>query len=145
MLAIACGYEDADDLDHLRTDPGFRLTCGRLPDGGTDLCSQPHRAIPPAPLAEPLASLADRVALEECPHHCVPLREVVCMTYALIDTYCTNYKRSPRAVTARRQLQLRRTAARPYRRAIQFHWISMIHSMWCMARPAKVPAARTME
>ena len=22
MLAIACGYEDADDLDHLRTDPG---------------------------------------------------------------------------------------------------------------------------
>jgi hypothetical protein len=25
MLAIACGYEDADDLDHLRTDPGFKL------------------------------------------------------------------------------------------------------------------------
>lgn len=23
MLAIACGYEDADDLDHLRGDPGF--------------------------------------------------------------------------------------------------------------------------
>jgi hypothetical protein len=23
MLAIACGYEDADDLDHLRSDPGF--------------------------------------------------------------------------------------------------------------------------
>ncbi len=32
MLAIACGYEDADDLDHLRTDPGFKLACGRLPD-----------------------------------------------------------------------------------------------------------------
>src|SRR5580693_23217 len=41
MLAIACGYEDADDLDHLRTDPGFKLACGRLPDSGTDLCSQP--------------------------------------------------------------------------------------------------------
>jgi hypothetical protein len=27
-LAIACGYEDADDLDHLRTDPGFKLACG---------------------------------------------------------------------------------------------------------------------
>ena len=25
MLAIACGYEDADDLDHLRGDPGFKL------------------------------------------------------------------------------------------------------------------------
>jgi hypothetical protein len=41
MLAIACGYEDADDLDHLRTDPGFKLACGRLPDSGADLCSQP--------------------------------------------------------------------------------------------------------
>lgn len=28
MLAIACGYEDADDLDLLRTDPGFKLACG---------------------------------------------------------------------------------------------------------------------
>jgi hypothetical protein len=41
MLAIACGYEDADDLDHLRRDPGFKLACGRLPDSGDDLCSQP--------------------------------------------------------------------------------------------------------
>ena len=41
ILAIACGYEDADDLDHLRTDPGFKLACGRLPDSGDDLCSQP--------------------------------------------------------------------------------------------------------
>ena len=41
MLAIACGYEDADDLDYLRTDPGFKLACGRLPDSGADLCSQP--------------------------------------------------------------------------------------------------------
>src|SRR3712207_6245353 len=41
VLAIACGYEDADDLDHLRRDPGFKLACGRLPDTGRDLCSQP--------------------------------------------------------------------------------------------------------
>jgi hypothetical protein len=68
MLAIACGYEDADDLDHLRTDPGFKLACGRLPDSGTDLCSQPRLAIPPAALAEPLASLANCVTLGECPH-----------------------------------------------------------------------------
>ncbi len=32
ILPIACSYEDADDLDHLRTDPGFKLVCGRLPD-----------------------------------------------------------------------------------------------------------------
>jgi Transposase DDE domain group 1 len=41
MLAVACGYEDADDLDDLRNDPGFKLACGRLPDSGSDLCSQP--------------------------------------------------------------------------------------------------------
>ena len=39
--AIACGYEDADDLDFLRTDPAFKLACGRLPETGGDLCSQP--------------------------------------------------------------------------------------------------------
>ncbi len=32
MLAIACGYEDADDLDTLRHDPGFKLAAGKLPD-----------------------------------------------------------------------------------------------------------------
>jgi hypothetical protein len=41
MLAIARGYEDGDNLDHLRTDPGFKLACGRLSDSGTDPCSQP--------------------------------------------------------------------------------------------------------
>jgi hypothetical protein len=41
ILAISYGYEDADDLDVLRTDPGFRVACRRLPDSGDDLCSQP--------------------------------------------------------------------------------------------------------
>ena len=30
VMAIACGYEDADDLDSLRSDPAFKLACGRL-------------------------------------------------------------------------------------------------------------------
>jgi hypothetical protein len=78
MLAIACGYEDADDLDHLRTDPGFKLACGRLPDSGSDLCSQPTVS-----------------RWENAP----TLREVIRMTYALIDLYCASYRRLPRAVT----------------------------------------------
>jgi hypothetical protein len=78
MLAIACGYEDADDLDHLRTDPGFKLACGRLPDSGTDLCSQPTVS-----------------RWENAP----ALREVVRMTYAMVDIYCASYARPPRAVT----------------------------------------------
>jgi hypothetical protein len=41
IFAIACGYEDGDDLDRLRFDPALKLACGRLPDTGGDLCSQP--------------------------------------------------------------------------------------------------------
>ena len=41
MLAIACGYPDGNDFHFLRSDPAFKLACGRLPDTGADLCSQP--------------------------------------------------------------------------------------------------------
>ena len=78
ILAIACGYEDADDLDHLRSDPAFKLACGRLPDSGDDLCSQPTVS-----------------RWENAP----TLREVIRMTYAMIDTYCRSYPRPPAAVT----------------------------------------------
>jgi len=78
MLAIACGYEDADDLDHLRTDPGFKLACGRLPDSGRDLCSQPTVS-----------------RWENAP----TLREVVRLSYAMVDAYCASYSRPPQAVT----------------------------------------------
>jgi hypothetical protein len=78
MLAIACGYEDADDLDYLRTDPGFKLACGRLPDTGRDLCSQPTMS-----------------RWENTP----TLREVIRMTSAMVDIYCSSYARPPAAVT----------------------------------------------
>jgi hypothetical protein len=78
MLAIACGHEDADDLDHLRTDPGFKLACGRLPDSGAELCSQPTIS-----------------RWENAP----TLREVIRMSYAMVDIYCASYARPPRAVT----------------------------------------------
>ena len=78
ILAIACGYEDADDLDHLRSDPGFKLACGRLPDSGDDLCSQPTMS-----------------RWENAPD----LREVIRLSYALVDLYCASYPRPPGAVT----------------------------------------------
>src|SRR5437763_7551925 len=45
IFAIACGNEDADDLDRLRLDPAFKLACGRLPDTAS-ICarSPPSRA-----------------------------------------------------------------------------------------------------
>jgi DDE family transposase len=78
ILAIACGYEDADDLDHLRTDPAFKLACHRLPDSGGDLCSQPTVS-----------------RWENAPS----LREVVRMTHAMVDLSCASYARPPAAVT----------------------------------------------
>jgi hypothetical protein len=78
MLAIACGDEDADDLDHLRTDPGCKLACGHLPDSGRDLCSQPTMS-----------------RWENMPD----LREMIRMSYAMIDIYCASHPRPPRAVT----------------------------------------------
>ncbi len=78
ILAIACGYEDADDLDQLRSDPAFKLACGRLPDSGGDLCSQPTVS-----------------RWENVP----TLREVIRMTYALIDRYCASYARPPATIT----------------------------------------------
>src|ERR1700757_2899021 len=78
ILAIACGYEDGNDLDHLRTDPAFKLACGRLPDRGDDPCSHP-------PISR----------WENAPTR----HEVAAMGYAMIDLYCASYARPPREVT----------------------------------------------
>jgi len=40
ILPICCGYEDGNDADFLRTDPGFKAACDRLPSED-DLASQP--------------------------------------------------------------------------------------------------------
>ena len=78
MFAIACGYEDGNDLDRLRGDPAFKLACGRLPDSGRDLCSQPTLS-----------------RLENTPG----LRETIRLTYALVDLWMDSYARVPSAVT----------------------------------------------
>ena len=77
VLAIACGYEDANDLDRLRGDPGFKLACGRLPDSGGDLCSQPTIS-----------------RWENAPD----LKTVVRLTYAMVDAWCDSYAVAPEAV-----------------------------------------------
>jgi hypothetical protein len=41
VLQIACGYEDQNDASFLRSDPLFKLACGRLPHTDPDLASQP--------------------------------------------------------------------------------------------------------
>ncbi len=78
IFAIACGYEDGNDLDHLRGDPAFKLACGRLPDTERDLCSQPTLS-----------------RLENAPR----LHEAIRLSYALVDMWMDSYQQAPRAVT----------------------------------------------
>ena len=74
MMAIAAGYEDCDDLDRLRTDPAFKLACGRRPETGHDLMSQPTLSR--------LENLADRRTLVE-------------IGYGFIELFCNSYTRAP--------------------------------------------------
>jgi hypothetical protein len=78
IFAIACGYEDADDLDRLRSDPTFKLACGRLPDTGIDLCSQPTVS-----------------RWENAPS----LRDLIRLMRVMVDLYCASYPAPPAAVT----------------------------------------------
>jgi DDE family transposase len=78
ILAIACGYEDADDLDHLRSDPALKLACGQLSDSGRDLCSQP--------------------TVSRC-ENAPGLREMIRLMRAMVAQYCSSYDRPPASVT----------------------------------------------
>jgi hypothetical protein len=78
VFAIACGYEDADDLDTLRDDPGFRLALGKLPGSGAGLASQPTIS-----------------RWENAP----TTRELVHMMRTMVDIYCASYPFPPKAVT----------------------------------------------
>jgi Transposase DDE domain group 1 len=78
IFAIACGYEDANDLDRLRSDPAFKLACGRLPDSGIDLCSQPTCS-----------------RLENLPD----LKTVIRLGDVLVDLWLSSYAAPPESVT----------------------------------------------
>ncbi len=74
MFAIACGYEDCDDLDVLRFDLAFKLACGRVSETGNDLMSQPTLS-----------------RLENAPSWREPGR----MGLSMIDLFCDSFKSVP--------------------------------------------------
>lgn len=73
-FAICCGYEDCDDLDELRHDPALKIACGRLPDSGRALASQPTLS-----------------RLENLP----TWRQLGRMGLALIDLFCDSFSTVP--------------------------------------------------
>lgn len=74
MMAIAAGYEDADDLDALRQDPALLIACERLPECGHDIPSQPT--------ISRLENVADVRALYE-------------IGMGFIDLFCRSYASAP--------------------------------------------------
>jgi hypothetical protein len=78
IFAIACGYEDANDLDRLRHDPLLKLAVGRCPRSGAPLCSQ---------------STMSR--LENMPSRIEAAR----LTAALVDQFCASFARPPKTMT----------------------------------------------
>jgi len=77
MLAIAAGYEDANDFDRLRYDPIFKMAAGRSPEDGDPLCSQPTLSR--------LENAPSRTALGR-------------MMLAMIDQFCSSYGRAPKSI-----------------------------------------------
>jgi hypothetical protein len=81
-------------FSRLRSDPALKLACGRLPDTGRDLCSQP--------------TVSRR---ENAPN----LRDLIRLTGVMIDLYCASYTKPPDAVTLARRAGYRDGVARPAR------------------------------
>jgi len=74
VMAIACGYEDCDDLDTLRHDPALKMACERVPDAALGLASQPTLSR--------LENLAGWRALAR-------------MGLKMIDLFCDSFPRPP--------------------------------------------------
>lgn len=77
MMAIACGYEDADDLDALRHDPALKIACDRAPESGAGLPSQPT--------ISRLENIAD-------------LRVLYRIGINYIDLFCRSYAAAPSSI-----------------------------------------------
>ena len=77
MLMIAAGYEDSDEVDALRFDPALKIACGRAPETGADLMSQPTLSR--------LENLAD-------------WRVLARIGIGKIDLYCRSFARPPAAI-----------------------------------------------
>lgn len=78
ILAIAAGYEDADDLDALRHDPAFKMALGRTPEAKLGLASQPTMSR--------WENAAD-------------IRVAIRMAHEMIDLYCDSHAVAPAAIT----------------------------------------------
>jgi Transposase DDE domain group 1 len=74
MMMIAAGHEDCDDIDRLTIDPVLKMACGRCPESGDDLMSQPT-----------LSRLENRA----------DTRALIKIGQGMIDLFCRSYGTPP--------------------------------------------------
>ena len=74
VYQVACGYEDADDCDHIRIDRAMKVALNRLPETDPDLSSQPT-----------MTRLENRVTKKE-------LSKIRSM---FVDNYLQSFKNAP--------------------------------------------------
>ena len=77
VFQIACGYEDANDSDELRSDPALKTACERAPGTGADLASQPT-----------LSRLENQVSRTD----------LYRLAGALLDTFLASYPKPPKKI-----------------------------------------------
>lgn len=77
VFQIACGYEDANDSNDLRSDPALKVACGRLPMTGDDLASQPT-----------ISRLENSVSRTD----------LYRIGQALLDAFIASYKKAPKKI-----------------------------------------------
>ena len=133
IFAIACGYEDGNDLGTLRSDPMLKIACGRLPETGPDLASQPTVS-----------------RMENAPG----LRDLVRMQAAMLELWCKSYKKPPDSIVldiddttdvvhGRQQLCLFNAHADEYCfMPVHIYDASSGHCLLAGLRPGKTPAGK---
>lgn len=77
VFQICAGYEDANDCDHLRNDPIFKLCANALPDTEPPLASQPTMS-----------------RFENTPSR----KTLYQLAYTFVDTFIASYEKEPRVV-----------------------------------------------
>ncbi len=77
-MAIACGYEDGDDLDELRHDPAFMMALGKAPGEDVGLVSQPT-----------MSRFENGVGQ----------RSLIRVGREMVDIFCSSYDAPPESVT----------------------------------------------
>ncbi len=77
IAQIACGYEDANDCNDLRTDPGFKMLAGRFPELDEALASHP-----------PMSRFENSISRTT----------LYRLAKAFVDTFVASYEKAPETI-----------------------------------------------